>query len=311
MPPLPPTTAARRPLRHPAPRAATLYDFRDAAQLSPDQMRVLTHRAGAFAAIVSRTLQAYLDADVSFNLESLETVTCDEYAAALPDGLIAGVVAFNAGLPPGIWQVSASLALAAVDCMLGGRGAAAVEETAEVTPVQAAVLLRFLGDIVSAWTVAWENLAALEPHIERIVTGGAVAAAMGQVESQVLYMRLAAKIASAEGTMNVALPISVMQRVLREGQAETRNRRQSSQQRLTETPLGGHTRRCEFDVRVVMPGPPMTLRRLLTLRPGDTVDLQCPTDEPFTVLIAGREKFLAVPGVSRGMIAARLAGPLP
>jgi flagellar motor switch protein FliM len=186
-----------------------------------------------------------------------------------------------------------------------------VEGTAEVTPVQAAVLLRFLEDIVSAWTVAWENLAELDPHIERIVTGGAVVAAMGHVESQIVHMQLAVKIAAAEGTMNVALPISVIQRILREGQAETRHRRQSSYQRITSTPLGGHTRRFECEVRVVMPGPPMTLRRLMTLRPGDTVDLQCPVDEPFTVMVGGREKFLATAGVSRGMVAARLAGRLP
>ena len=311
MPPLPPTTVARRPLRHPAPRAATPYDFRDAAQLSPDQMRALTHRVGAFAAIVSRTLQAYLDADVSFNLESIETVSSDEYAAVLPEHPIAGVLAFNAGLPSGIWQVSAPLAMVAVDCMLGGRGAAAAAMVGDVTPVQSAVLLRFLGDIISAWTVAWENLAALEPHVERIVTGGAVAAALGQEEPQLVHMCLSVSIASTEGAMNVALPITVLQRVLREAQADTRHRRRSSQQRLTGTSLGGQTQRCEFDVRVVMPGPPMTLRRLLTLRPGDTVDLQCPVDEPFTVLVAGREKFLAVPGVSRGMVAARLAAPLP
>jgi flagellar motor switch protein FliM len=310
MPSLPPPISPRRPLRRPAVREAALYDFRDAVQLSPDQMRALSHQAGALAAIVSRTLQAYLDADVSFSLHSMETVACSQYIAALPENVIAGVMAFGGGMPSGIWQVPAPLALVAVDCMLGGRGAAVADDTTEFTPVQAAVLLRFLEDIVSAWTVAWESLAELDPHVERIVTGGAVAAAMGHVESQIVHMQLAVRIAAAQGTMNVALPISVMQRVLREGQGETLHRRESSHHRITSTPLGGHTRRFACEVRVVVPGPPMTLRRLLTLHPGDTVDLQCPADEPFTVMVGGREKFLATPGVSRGMVAARLARPL-
>jgi flagellar motor switch protein FliM len=59
-----------------------LYDFRQAAQLSPDQVRMLTHQAASLAAVVSRTLQAYLDADVSFDLKSLETVGYEQYVGA-------------------------------------------------------------------------------------------------------------------------------------------------------------------------------------------------------------------------------------
>ena len=288
----------------------TVYDFRQATQLSPDQMRALTNQAGSLALIVSRTLQAYLDADVALELEALETTTYEDYVAALPGHVIAGVVDFSGGLPPGLWQVPSALAHAAIDCMLGGRGATIVGDGTGLTPVQAAVLSRFLNDIVAAWAVAWEQFGQLSPRVERVVTSASAAAGAGRIDPQTAHMRLATKIASAEGTMHVGLPVSVMQRILRSGKMEGLPRRSSARDRLTRASIGTHARAFSCDIRVIMPAPQITLRRLLSLQPGDTIDLQCPADEPFRMIVSGRTKFAATPGVSRGMGAARVEHPL-
>jgi flagellar motor switch protein FliM len=224
--------------------------------------------------------------------------------------MVAGIIAFHAGLPPGIWEVPIPVAFAAIDCMLGGRGNAIPEDMRDLTPVQAAVLSRFLNDILSTWAVAWSDLSVISPHIERVVTSNAVAAATGRVDSQTIHMRLSVKIAAAEGVMNVALPITAMQRVLREGHLEGRHGAVPSRERIAKAPLGKHAPRFPCGVRVVLRAPKLTLRRLLSLHPGDLIDLQCPADEPFVMIVGDHDKFAATPGVSRGLVAARIEKPL-
>lgn len=291
--------------RRPATEAVTaaLYDFRYASRLSPDQMRLLQGRVVSLITVLNRTMSLYLNNAIHFEIHSLDVVSYEQYVRNLAVNPVLGVIAFDAGTPPVLWEVPAPLAHVISDCMLGGRGNATADANLEATALECAVLRRLFQEILSAWVELWDRLGALNPRVQDVVSS-AGAADLHAVDERVFCMTLEVTLAETQGLLRLSLPLAVVKRLLRdERQVAT-----LSDLREADADASAAAAVSDAPVPVVayLEPPPLPLGALASLQPGDTLDLRLPADQPLAVSVAGRRKFMAHAGFCNGRVACQV-----
>lgn len=285
--------------------SASLYDFRHAAKLSPDQLRALRHRVLALATVLGRTLGLYLGLPVDFRVHSMDLASYDQYVRNLEPNPVLGVVSVGAGAPLAMWELSRPLALVALDRMLGGPGAPEADGGQEMPPLSRAVLARFFHEVLSAWGELWPPLQALGPRVEGVTTAPAAVDA-GSGEERFFYALLAVRLGEARGLLRLCLPLSAVRGLLREERDTTPAAGTEAAADLNRGPLAVAPVRVAARLEV----PPLCLNNLLRLQPGEVLDLRLPADTPFTVCLSDNPKFRAVAGVSAGRVAVKFTGEI-
>lgn len=307
--------AGRR--RRPASEAATaaLYDFRHAAKLSPDHMRLLQGRLAALSSALNRTMSLYLNSHAQFRVHSLDVSSYEQYLRNLAARPVLGVVSFDGGTLLALWEMSAPLAATALDCMFGG-GGVGDEQLGEATPIQRAILRRFFQEVLSAWGELWDRLKALRPHVEAVATSPAgidlrtEAPHLRAADERVFSAMLECTIAGTRGMMRVCLPLGIVKRLLRdEHEAVTAG---DVEAHASARSLADHSPTCEplsdapVAVTACLEPSPLPMSELLRLQPGAVISLRLPANEPFTVNVAGVPKFRATAGTANGRLAVRI-----
>lgn len=292
--------------RRPGSQAATaaLYDFRYASKLSPDNMRSLQGRLTALVNVLNRTMSLYLNTDADFRVHSLDVTGYDQYLRNLAVDPILGVISFGTGSPPALWEISAPLAYAALDCMLGGTGRTVQQQAAEATPIEKAILRRLFQEILSAWMELWDRLEILRPQVETVVTSHAKIGVAG--DDRLFSAMLESTMASTRGMIRLCLPLGVVKRLLRD------EREAVSATELTPTspslPIAEPLADTPVSVRAYLQVPSVPLNELLHLEPGTEINLRLPANEPFHVCIGEVDKFVARAGTANGRTALQLLG---
>ena len=149
----------------------------------------------------------------------------------------------------------------------------------------------------------FRSLAQREPTVREVVIDLAQLQTMVRDE-EVAWLAIRTRIGDEEGTMNVYLPLSTIQRLLEAEESSVQATAARSPLVLTD-PVG----QVKVPVSLVVHQSAISLREAMRLRPGDVIPLRKPLDAPVTVAVRGRAKFLAQPGVRQGYLAARLLAP--
>lgn len=286
---------------------ASLYDFRQATRLSPDQMRALHGQLVALAAILSRTLSLYLGASARFGVHSIDLASGEQYVRNLAEHPVLGVVSFGPGNPRALWELSPGVAWTALDCMLGGPATRAAEPGRELTALSAAVLQRLFAEILSAWTELWAPLKALGPQVEEVVASPRTVDTRAG-DDRLFFVIMEAAVGQAQGLLRLAVPLSLMRRLVRE---EKENAAPALPPALALEPSArGALAETPVLLKAQIEPPPVSLRELMNLQPGEVLDLRLPADTLFHVEVSAVPKFRAQAGVSAGRVAVRLVDDL-
>ena len=107
--------------RRSAPRT---YDFRRPTKLSREHVRVLQIAQEAFARQATTILTSQLRAAARFELAGIEQFSYDDYLATLPEPVFIATFTLEPLPGKGLLAYPLDIAMATVDHMLGGSGAA-------------------------------------------------------------------------------------------------------------------------------------------------------------------------------------------
>lgn len=285
---------------------AALYDFRYAARLSPDHLRVLQARVVALASVLNRTMGLYLNNVVEFRVHSVDIASYEQYIRNLAATPVLGVITFGPSAPPAIWEMSAALAYTALDCMLGGTGNVENDQLAEATPLERAVLRRLFEEILTAWTELWDRLKTLGPEVEQVVSSPA-SVDLRAIDERLFCVILEVTVAKTRGMLRLCIPLSAVKRLLRE-EKETITAR-DLREHPESLPTADALAETPMVVSAHISPPDMALSALLQLKPGEVLDLRVPANQPFSVCLGEVPKFSAQAGVSGGKVAIQLLEP--
>ena len=270
-----PATGSRR---RGAPRT---YDFRRPTKLSREHVRVLQIAQEAFARQATTVLTTLLRTGARMELQSIEQQSYDDYVATLPNPYFLTTFTLEPLAGKGLLAYPLDIAMATVDHMLGGSGAAEQPDrpmTAMETTITGQLLTRLLEEFAGAFA----HIAEIQPVRDGLEYNPALAqAAAGSDTVMVATFELA--VGDRDGQATLVLPFSSFATPLHNATSpHLSEAAQRKRQRAAEL-LAARLELVPVDVSVRFAPLEVSSSDLLSLAVGDVLLLRHPRDSPLEV----------------------------
>jgi len=284
-------------------------NFRQAGQISKEQVRSVSTLQEAFALHATNSLSAYLRVGMDVSVISVEQITFSEFLARLPYDLTywasIEVVPLEA---TALVQMDLSLAFPVIDLVLGGLGKDEPEERA-ITEIEENILENVMRIVCRELQTAWNTVFKIEFRFARREITQQVSGLMLASE-KVLALGFEIRMPEHTGLLSVALPAVVSNALLRKLATQWTQAKPSATSTHSER-VRERLRGTLFPVELSLPETPVRMQELLAIEPGKIIVLKHRVTEPIRLAVAGKDMFLAMPvscGRQRG---AQITGTIP
>ena len=272
------------------------YDFRRPERVSKEQLKGLQSLFEAFAREVSILFPPFLRTVVRVDLTSIDQLTYDEFilSVARPTALMVLNMAPLEG--NGVLELSPSMIFPIVDRVLGGKGLP-MREMRELTEIENRIVQRLTLMILDCWKRSWEQIIEFnisivnqesDPLIVQIVAGS----------EMVILVGYEVNIGETVGSMNMCIPLLVLNPVLAQISQQTHYMRRMSAEVAEQTRqvIESILRRTTVPLDAVLCRAVLPLHELARLKVGDIIQLDSSPSEPIVLNAGGITRFKAVPG---------------
>jgi flagellar motor switch protein FliM len=278
VPAVPGAGATGRAARRGAPRT---YDFRRPTKLSREHVRVLQIAQEGFARQATTVLTTLLRTGARVELVGIEQFSYDDYLATLPDQVFVVTFTIEPLAGKGMLAYPLDMAMASVDHMLGGSGAAQ-QPSRPMTAMETSITMHLLNRLLDEFAASFAPITELQPALDSIEYNPQLAQAASGSDT-VMVATFSMGIGKREGEATLVLPFSSF--------AQSLNNAASPQ--LSESALRKRQRAAEalaerlnlvpVDVSVRFAPLSVSSADLLSLAVGDVLLLRHPRDAPLEV----------------------------
>lgn len=281
------------------------YDFARPSKFSKDHLRTLEIIFENYGRLLSTNLPAYLRKNVQVEVVNAEANTYSEFANALSNPVILGVVNFAPLEGNIIIELSANLGFTIVDRMLGG-GGAPLERNRDFTEIELIILERVLEVCTNLLVDPWESVVSIEPRLERIETNSQFAQFISPGEMTAI-ITMSVKIGSVEGLMNICIPYSCVEPVI--DKLNTKYWYSS----MKESDSGAYQEVIEdiidyakIPVKAMLGRSTISVNDYINIQIGDIIKLDTKVNDELEVYVGNIKKFTALPGATSDSYAVRV-----
>lgn len=281
------------------------YDFARPSKFSKDHLRTLEIIFENYGRLLSTNLPAYLRKNVQVEVVNAEANTYSEFANALSNPVILGVVNFAPLEGNIIIELSANLGFTIVDRMLGG-GGAPLERNRDFTEIELIILERVLEVCTNLLVDPWESVVSIEPRLERIETNSQFAQFISPGEMTAI-ITMSVKIGSVEGLMNICIPYSCVEPVI--DKLNTKYWYSS----MKESDSGAYQEVIEdiidyakIPVKAMLGRSTISINDYINIQIGDIIKLDTKVNDELEVYVGNIKKFTALPGATSDSYAVRV-----
>ena len=285
-------------------------NFRQAGQVSKEQVRSVSGLHETFALHATNSLGAYLRVGMDVNVVSVEQIAFSEFLARLPYDLnylaLIDIVPLEA---KALVQMDLSLAFPVIDLVLGGLGKGEPQERA-ITEIEEHILENVMRivcrELQNTWTPVFKEVEFRFDHRE---VSQQVVNLMLPSE-KVLVLGFEIRMPDATGLLSMALPAVVSNALLRKLAIQWTQQKTSAESAHAER-LRKRLQGTRFQVELSLPETPVRMQDLLGIEPGKIIALKHRVTEPIRLAVSGKDMFLAMPvscGRQRG---AQVTGMIP
>lgn len=281
------------------------YDFARPSKFSKDHLRTLEIIFENYGRLLSTNLPAYLRKNVQVEVVNAEANTYSEFANALSNPVILGVVNFAPLEGNIIIELSANLGFTIVDRMLGG-GGAPLERNRDFTEIELIILERVLEVCTNLLVDPWESVVSIEPRLERIETNSQFAQFISPGEMTAI-ITMSVKIGSVEGLMNICIPYSCVEPVI--DKLNTKYWYSS----MKESDSGAYQEVIEdiidyakILVKAMLGRSTISVNDYINIQIGDIIKLDTKVNDELEVYVGNIKKFTALPGATSDSYAVRV-----
>lgn len=291
------------------PHLAT-YDFRRPERVSKEQLKGLQSLFEAFARELSILFPPFLRTVVRVDLISIDQLTYDEFilSVARPTALV--VVNMTPLEGNAVLELSPGMVFPIVDRVLGGKGHT-LSEARELTEIENRIVSRIVMMILDSLKRSWDQLIEFKLSIATIESDPLIVQIVAGSEMVVL-VGYEIYIGEVVGTMNVCMPLLLLNPILAQISQQAHYMRKMSPQmaELTRSTLAHTLSKASLTVDAVLGHAMLPLDEIARLQVGDIVQLDKSPSEPITVEVGGVSRFLAHPGRKGEQSAVQLTGIL-
>ena len=282
------------------------YDFARPAKFSKEHLRTLEIIFEHYGRLLSTNLPAYLRRPVQVAVMNSEAVTYSEFANALSNPVLLGVVRFEPLDGNVVMEIASNLGFAMVDRLLGGAGTA-LDKPREFSEIELTILERMFNVCVNLLREPWENVVDIHPRLERIETNSQFAQIISPSE-MIAIITVNIKIGDVEGLMNICLPYIVLEPVM--DKLNTKywfSTMQDKDVNTYEDAIASLISKAQIPVKAVLGSSSISVNDFINLGVGDVIKLDTKVDEELDVFVGNIKKFTALPGSANENYAVRLA----
>ena len=281
------------------------YDFARPAKFSKEHLRTLEIIFEHYGRLLSTNLPVYLRKNVQVEVMSSEAVTYSEFANALSNPVLLGIVNFAPLNNNIIIEIAENVGFTIVDRMLGGQGAP-LDKTREFSEIELLLIERIYNVCVNLLVEPWASVCELTPRLERIETNSQYAQIISPTE-MIALITLNIKIGDVEGLLNICLPYITLESVM--DKLNTKywysSLQEKDEQQYTET-IEALIARAPMPIKAVLGNSSISVNDFLGLQVGDIIRLDTKVDEDLSVYVGNIKKFTALPGASGDNYAVRV-----
>ena len=281
------------------------YDFARPSKFSKEHLRTLEIIFEHYGRLLSTHLPAYLRKTVQIEVMNSEAITYSEFANALANPVLLGVVNFAPLEGNIILELDCDLGYAMIDRMLGGQGVP-LEKPREFSEIELIIIERIVNICTNLLIEPWENVVDIEPRLERIETNSQFAQIISPAEMTAI-VTLNIKMGGVEGLMNICIPYTCVEDVI--DKLNTKywySTLQIRDDKHYEDAIESIISRAQIPVRAVLGKSTISVNDFGNIQIGDVIRLNSKVDDELEVYVGNIKKFTALPGASSDAYAVRV-----
>jgi len=277
-------------------RSIIAYDFKHPNRVSKDQIRTLENMHDNFAGHYGSTLSAVLRTIVDVDLVSVDQITYSEFIMSL----VTPSCTYTFKAPPldglGLVDFNPTLTLSRIDRMFGGRGKI-LETGRELTGIERSVIGRMANKLYRDLEKAWEHIVpvAIEhvsfdnnPQFIQIVPPG----------ETVVVVSFQVKLFQATGLLTICYPYVALEPIITKLSAQnwidaTKRKNDQRDRSINRVNIG----MVSAELEAVLLRNQIKMRDFLSLKINDVIPSEQRINQPITLSVNGKRKFLAAPGL--------------
>lgn len=271
------------------------YDFARPAKFSKEHLRTLEIIFEHYGRLLYTNLPAYLRKNVQVEVMNSEAVAYAEFANALSNPVLLGILEFAPLNGNVIMELAPNLGYAIIDRLLGGMGNS-LERKRNFSEIEITIIERIFTICVDLIREPWQNVVALHPRLERIETNSQFAQIISPSE-MIAIVTLNIKIGDVEGLMNICLPYITLEPVMdklntKYWYSTMQEKGNESYQELIETLI----EKTKVPVKAVLGRSIISVNDFVNLQRGDIIKLDANIENELEVYVGNIKKFKAMPG---------------
>ena len=271
------------------------YDFARPAKFSKEHLRTLEIIFENFGRLVSSNLPAYLRKNVQVDVMNSEAVTYSEFANALSNPVLLGIVSFAPLNGNIIVELASNLGFAIIDRMLGGFGDS-LEKNREFSEIELTVLERIFSVLIDLLREPWKNVVEIHPRLERIETNSQFAQIISPSE-MIAIVTISVAIGNVEGLMNICLPFLTLEDIMDKLNTKywfstMQDRDEESYNEFIEAAIN----KAQIPIKALLGKSSISVMDFINLQVGDIIKLDTLVEDELDVYVGNIVKFKALPG---------------
>jgi len=272
-------------------RSITPCTFKQSGQLTGNQVAALNGLHDGFARGVSQSLGVYLRLTFEVIMISTEQLSYSQLLERIPEVTYMMGFSIDQISAPAALQIDHSVVFPLVDILLGGVGQCEIL-TRDVSEIEEHLMEGVAAIMCQQLEAAWTPLGA-KLKLDGRQPPAQVQRFMPPTE-KTLCLSFEVKVAEATGKLNLILPVSISNMLLRKLAADSSYAKPRSGS-FTREQMTAKILDCAFPVDLEITAIKLPFNTVAKLVPQSVCNLEIPVQKPASLLIAGREAFNATP----------------
>ena len=291
-------------------RKIKIYDFKRPDKFSKEQIRTVSIMHETFARLTTTALSALLRSLTHVHVASVDQLTYEEFLRSIPNPTTLGIINMDPLKGSAVLEIDSAVTFSIIDRLFGGQGEG-TKVTRDLSDIEQTVMEGIIVRILGNLREAWSQVIDLRPRLGQIETNPQFAQIVPPTEMVVL-VTLETKIGEVEGMMNFCIPYLTIEPIIS---------KLSAQYMYSSVRSGATTENLNIikerlstvaiNVLAEVGQMNLTVRDVLSLRPGDVVRLQnVRVGDPMVLKIGNRSKFYCRPGIVGNRVAVQITRKL-
>jgi len=283
----------------------SLYDFMSQERVIRGRMPTFEVINERFAREMRSSLSSILHTTVDISSENLDTIKFSDFGRSLPVPTSLHVFRMEPLRGHALLVLESQLVFNLIDTFFGGKGMGKAKiEGREFTPIEEKMIKKVVESCLTDLETAWAPVELVKTHLVRSEVNPQFATIVLPTDL-VIVAKFEVELEQAAGMLILCMPYAMIEPLrnkLTAGfQAETEDVDYTWVKRMKEIILES-----SVELQVMLGSTEITGQKLLSMKPGDIIQLDQDAADPITAKIEGFDKITGFAGVQRGFQAFRI-----